>query len=400
MSVDLRITFMLLVLLAVSFALFAETLTFGFMSDDFVLVHRVRTEGFFMSWGGDGSLFFRPVTVASYFTDHLLWDTNPAGYHLTNLLLHFCCALLVFLAAIEFFPDRNTALLAGFIFLLLACHSESVSWVAGRTDVLATAFGLASLVLFLKGNMLAVPLFVGALFSKESAIVMPFIWVLYARMKGLRRTAIALAGIGVSFFYLLVRVLDSNIGAEMRAAGSCLTLLSSFENLFRYSFRVFIPPLPGSFRPLLSRTPWLLPVVLTGILASAVILYRYRKGNWKKLAFHISCFVVALLPVVFMSVSLFDTRSERFLYLPGVFAVFALLQWTFTVFSRRVATLLLLVFALVQGGMLYRSNRNWKKAGELCLEIAGDCEAVPLDNYNGAYVFRNGLKEARLLLGE
>ncbi len=41
-------------ILVIAAVLLAETLSFGFMSDDFVLVHRIRTEGFFTSWGGGG----------------------------------------------------------------------------------------------------------------------------------------------------------------------------------------------------------------------------------------------------------------------------------------------------------------------------------------------------------
>lgn len=72
------------VLLASALLLLAETLSYGFMSDDFYLVHRVSNEGFFWSWGGtDGDMYFRPVAVLSYFTDNLIHGLNPSGWHLT-----------------------------------------------------------------------------------------------------------------------------------------------------------------------------------------------------------------------------------------------------------------------------------------------------------------------------
>ncbi len=142
----------------IALALLVETLFFGFMSDDFVLVHRVVSEGYFTSWGGDtGDAFFRPVTVVSYFTDNLIWGLRPFGYHLTNLFWHIGCSILVCLLSLRLFSCRRKAVLAGFVFLLLGSHSESVSWVSGRTDLIAAAFGLASTVLFLRGSFLSLP---------------------------------------------------------------------------------------------------------------------------------------------------------------------------------------------------------------------------------------------------
>ncbi len=167
-------------------------------------------------------------------------------------------------------------------------------------------------------------------------------------------------------------------------------------NLLRYLLRVFIPPLPGSLRPFLEGHLYLIPL-LTGVFIVCLLypLYRRSREDFREMLRYMAMFLVSLLPVVFMSVSLFDTRSERFLYLPGVFAVLALVKWAFSVFSLKRAAVLLLVFAVLQGAFLYRSNRNWKRAGEICREeiSSGDCSNAP-DNYRGAYVFRNGCSEA------
>jgi len=379
-------------------ALLAETLWFGFMSDDFVLVHRVVNEGFFTSWGGEtGEAFFRPVTVASYFTDNLIWGLRPFGYHLTNLFWHIGCSILVCLLSLRLFSCRRIAVLAGFVFLLLGSHSESVSWISGRTDLISAAFGLASTVLFLRGSFLSLPLLALALLAKESALAVPVVWVLMMPEAGKdARKWIVSAGLILSVIYVLLRALQGDVTGNLAAAGGNAGPLVVAGNLVRYLLRVFIPPLPGSLRPFLEGHLYLIPL-LAGVFLICLLypLYRRSRQNYRDTLRYLAMFLVSLLPVVFMSVSLFDTRSERFLYLPGVFAVLALVKWAFSVLSAKRATVLLLVFALLQGGFLYRSNRNWKRAGEICREVilSGDCANAP-DSYRGAYVFRNGCIEA------
>jgi len=140
-----------LILLTVVALCFSGTAGAGFVSDDFVLVNRVAGEGYYSSWGGEtGSVFFRPVTTLSYLCDFQMWGINPIGFHLTNLLWHFFAGLAVFflfktmMNRTGFKKPCLYAMLTAVLFLSLASHSESVAWVSGRTDIIATALCLAS----------------------------------------------------------------------------------------------------------------------------------------------------------------------------------------------------------------------------------------------------------------
>ena len=145
-----------LLISAVAILCFFGVLKAGFFSDDFVLVHRIATEGYYSSWGGEeNSTFFRPLTTFTYLTDFHLWGNNPTGFHLTNILWHLLSSSAVFLLFLYLFmkvPLEKPCLYALFssvFFLSLTSHSESVSWVSGRTDVIATSFCLLSLFFFL-----------------------------------------------------------------------------------------------------------------------------------------------------------------------------------------------------------------------------------------------------------
>ena len=39
---------------------------------------------------------YRPVRYISYAVDYHFWGLNPVGYHMTNIILHLFCSLLVY----------------------------------------------------------------------------------------------------------------------------------------------------------------------------------------------------------------------------------------------------------------------------------------------------------------
>ncbi|MFN3966660.1 MAG: hypothetical protein ACK4JE_03055, partial [Endomicrobiia bacterium] len=88
-----------------------------------------------------GASFYRPIQTASYFIDYAFWKLNPAGYHLTNLLIHILNTFLVFLIFRKL-PVLNEfkitkAFFISLIFLIHPVQTESVVYVSGRGDLLA-----------------------------------------------------------------------------------------------------------------------------------------------------------------------------------------------------------------------------------------------------------------------
>ncbi len=120
-------------------------------------------------------------------------------------------------------------------------------------------------------------------------------------------------------------------------------------------------------------------------------------------------FVVSCLPVVNLGVSLFDSQGERFMYLPTVFSSIGIALLLGLAYSgRRLAAvgaslLLAMTVAVVQSGT------QWSRAGSfaegilrdaLVVEARGEVVILNLpDNVNGAYVYRNGFREALELFG-
>src|SRR5580704_14454178 len=117
------------------------------------------------------------------------------GYHAVNVLLHWCNTIFIFLAVRKVLSwageeESRASILSFFaagLFLLHPVQTESVSYIASRSETLSVFFVLAALVVFLyrPGATLSTPrilallaLFVGAALSKEHTAVLPALFVL------------------------------------------------------------------------------------------------------------------------------------------------------------------------------------------------------------------------------
>ncbi len=131
--------------------------------------------------------FYRPLQMASYALDYAVWGDNPAGYHISGTLAHVLAAMAVYWLISALFGGRRLALWTGLIFLAHPAQTEAVSYISGRADPLAAVFIILSLLFYSRYDRtggkrflaLAVPLYGLALLSRESALVMPLLLVVY-----------------------------------------------------------------------------------------------------------------------------------------------------------------------------------------------------------------------------
>jgi tetratricopeptide (TPR) repeat protein len=144
-----------------------------------------------------------PLTWMTLGFDYLIWGMDPAGYHLTSLLLHALAALAFYFVLLRLLREAQhgsaadaTALRLGALFgaLIFSVHPlrvESVAWITERRDVLSGLFCLLTVLAYLRawdtrvGDRLggkwyvaSLGLFVCALLSKSMAITLPAVLVL------------------------------------------------------------------------------------------------------------------------------------------------------------------------------------------------------------------------------
>ena len=104
-------------------------------------------------WGQDISKpdshkSYRPFTVFTFRLNYALHGMETYGYHLVNVVLHCVASTLVHALAHMVFADWWISLASGLFFGLHPIHTEAVSSIVGRAEVLCTVFYLLAIFAF------------------------------------------------------------------------------------------------------------------------------------------------------------------------------------------------------------------------------------------------------------
>ena len=176
----------------VALLVYANSLANGFAYDDhFIIVTREAVHGLsnfpglltIEYWPPEfESGLYRPLSLLSFATDWTIWNGRPFGFHLTNMLIHAAVASLLTLLLLRFFPWWG-ALAGGLVFAVHSVHTEAVTNVVGRAELLTALFTVTACLIYvhavrrdrISAAAIAAVAVVYALagFSKEVGIVLP-----------------------------------------------------------------------------------------------------------------------------------------------------------------------------------------------------------------------------------
>lgn len=191
-----------LIAAAVTFAVFARSIHFGFVNWDdpvnFLTNNHYRGLGWVhLRWMLTTSLMGQwiPLTWLTLAIDYLVWGMDPFGYHLTNVLLH-CAATIAWyfvarrLLTLCFSSSPPWAITAGTLAatLFFAIHplrAESVAWITERRDVLSGALFMLALLGYLHAHggglhrrrwmLLSIGCYTLAALSKSIVVSLPIV---------------------------------------------------------------------------------------------------------------------------------------------------------------------------------------------------------------------------------
>ncbi len=310
---------------------------------EFSTVLNSFTSDYWGKLGGESFIYYRPLVILTHFVDFTLYGLNPAGHHLSNILFHCLVTITVYLLFLSFLSGRRWPAFAGAaLFAVHPIHTHSVSYVMGRTDILATLFYLWSFILLINSRqsqsaaVAKLPLagaclcFFCALLCKEIAITLPLAYILYCffcdahRFSWKDRSFIAplLGVMATALCYLVLRNVAVGSGSPhaalpwysfsqqvwlvLKTLGFYLVKLLFPVQLCYYSNIV----VPGSLSEALTS-----PLTWTSILflaATAASLPRFRM-----LGFALGWLLITLLPVLNI-VTLPALAKENYLYLPSI----------------------------------------------------------------------------------
>ena len=137
-------------------AVFAPALDGPFVFDDFHLPFSNPMAGRMAPAFWIGGV--RPLLMTTYWVNFRLSGLQPWSYHAVNVALHVVAGALVFyillrLLALSSFVGRADLMAAAgmMLFLVHPLQTESVDYIAGRSEVLCGVFVLAGWLIFLDG---------------------------------------------------------------------------------------------------------------------------------------------------------------------------------------------------------------------------------------------------------
>jgi protein O-mannosyl-transferase len=134
-------------------------------------------------WDVEGpQALYRPLVLASYAVNYAVHGLSPAGYSIVNVTLHAAVSLLLFALVRRIGGSLFAAGVAGLLFAVHPIHTEAVTGISGRPELLAALFFLVAVHLHrlvpsagrtgAAWRAAALASFGCALLSKESAIML------------------------------------------------------------------------------------------------------------------------------------------------------------------------------------------------------------------------------------
>jgi len=311
--------------------------------------------------------YYRPLTTLSYALDFALHGGNPAGLHLTNLGLHLLAISLLFMALRHRGHAGWSAALLSAFFALFPRNVESVAWISGRTDLLATCCVLGGVVLMSRGRLgfaLAAVLCGAGLFAKEVALlgfVALGLFVLGSSRRPRVERWLSLAlplALLLGYAWLRHSVISKEPDLGLTATG--MRRLTLILEALGTNLRMLLWPFDPSLhigqvlRPNQVLTALGGALVLTALVLSVILLR--RAALREALLLRLPELTLTVGPVLLVShivaLPLLVVSADRFLYFPLAFAPL-LVPSTWT--RRRVWPLLVSAF-LVPGALVSRAQ--------------------------------------------
>lgn len=299
---------------------------------------------------------WHPLTWFSHALDYTFWGLNPAGHHLTSIVLHALNTFLVVLLTSRLLRYRQAgslsstlhpplvAAVTGLLFGLHPVHVESVAWISERKDLLFTFFYLLSILSYLNYvssdirrrkiayytfSLLA---FAFSLMSKPLAVTLPVVLlILDAVPPGRLHFRDSLRSLSriliekVPFFIMSIAIVIVTVIAQQREIASFTSPLS--ERLLIalrapgfYLFKTLWPADLVPLYPYSSAPSWLSLHSIAAVLAIALITV-FCVLIWKKQKVFLAAwifFLVTLSPVLGIIRVGQQAAADRYMYLPSI----------------------------------------------------------------------------------
>ncbi|HNW97549.1 MAG TPA: tetratricopeptide repeat protein [Bacteroidales bacterium] len=333
--------------------LYIQTLNFGFtyFDDDGIIINNIGfldnfkniSKAFYTDAFVTGiSAFYRPLQTLSFMTDMLLSGGNNAWmYHFTNILFFGFISFMIYQILKKFSISSSLVLLATLIYCVHPLFVSSVAWLPARGDLQLMFFSLLSFLFLIKflNERKNIFLFIHwlafsiALFCKETAAFLPFIFVIYffafhfeKRFDKKYFIIIFLYAVSGIFWFWMRDNAVGNYSNPVEVTGFA-ALIANMQSIPEAMINFF---LPFDFSPI---PEFSFVKTLSGLIIIAMLIYVFIKNkerNFKEKIFCVSWFVLFMLPPMLYKHPYLDYMQHRF-FLP----LFGMLLFLLFVIPRK-----------------------------------------------------------------
>lgn len=368
---------------------------------------------------------YRPLTVLTFRLNYLWSELSAASYHLLNVLLHALVCVL-FLRVCRLFLDHRHSLVAALLFAVHPIHTEAVTGVVGRAELLSSIFLLAAFLSYTKSTSphhsivwtpiaLTVVLVAVATLCKEQGITVVGICCVYEvfvaqgftlplLLDTVRHVVLGKDGFPLALLQTLLKLMVLVISTLLLVIVRVQVIQSQLPVFTRFDNPAAVSPTPWrqlTFNFLLPVNAWLLlfpsdlccdwtmgtiPLIesvldtrnlATLLFYAALSLLafhslRYRHGSAKTVIMALSLMVLPFIPASNLFFPVGFVVAERVLYVPSMgFCV--LVAHGFKVLCQRgvLKKLSWLMMALLLSTHAVKTfHRNWDWESEYTLFTA------------------------------
>jgi len=288
----------------------------------------------------DGGTFYRPILRLTFMFDAQFGEGAIIFMsHFSNMLLHIMAMLLLFILLLKLKIKKEIAFLFTLFFSVHPLTAQTVAFISGRNDALLAIFVFPTLIFFInfleskkKKDLIWHLLFFSlALFTKETAIILPIICTVYILifenwkkiLENYKTYLIMISGwVSVSSIWFLARisVLHNPIG------NASYNIFSSIYN----NMPVLIPTIGKIFLPFnLSVFPVLVDMSMIYGIISLILLTIWfilsENKNLKLISFGFLWFIIFILLTLIKPLGTIPEFSENRIYIPMLGFIFIIL---------------------------------------------------------------------------
>lgn len=334
---------------------------------------------------GQYTNFYRPLQSITVAIDYKIWGMNPAGYHITNVILHTSAAMLLYILLFLISKSIFAGAIAALLFSVHPLNVSAVTYISGRADLLGALFIYASFILYIfytkrEKNIslyaFSIVFYILAILSKEAFVIYPVIYLLYSQIfsvqKNQNKIKLFVPYVITALIYIILRATIFNFNTpevgSLAPVSWDMRIATAFKVVFLY-FKLFLMPFPlymerqvriVSFKDIYGLC------ALGGIVLIFYLMYKMYRKKDKQLFFSSAYYFINILPVSSILVPLNTFMAEHWLYTAsglGVFMAAGIFLDRLSGINKYVKYVIILMLVLVLAWFSFltiRRNQDWR----------------------------------------